>query len=92
MPKLVIEFLLSSFVVRVILVVHFPSTYPDVLPELTLSYDDPNMDEDDGDNLIAELLKVVSILLPLEGAIRSPLVGNRKPRDGDDLHPSGTFT
>src|SRR5258708_34860070 len=84
--------LIGSFVVKMVLVVHFPSAYPDELPELTLTYDDPNMDQDDEENLIAELLKVVSVLLPLEGAIRSPLVANRKPSDGDDFYPSGTFT
>jgi len=75
-----------------VLGVHFPSAYPDELPKLTLTYDDPNMDQDDEEDLIAELLKVVSILLSLEGAIRSPLVGNRKPRDGDDFYSGGTFT
>ena len=47
--------------VKVILVIHYPPAYPDELPELTLSYDDPNMNEDDVENLTADLLKVVSV-------------------------------
>ena len=75
------------------LVVHYPPAYPEELPELKLSHDDPNMDVGDGEKLISELLKVVSILLPsVRGVIRNIPVGNGKPGDGDDFYSSDTFT
>jgi hypothetical protein len=77
----------------VTLAVHYPPAYPDELPELTLSHDDPNMNEDDDNKLIAELLKVVSILrIELEALYETLLVGNRKSGDGDDFYSGGTFT
>lgn len=86
--------LIRLFLVKMILVIHYPPAYPDELPELTLSYDDPNMNEDDVEKLTADLSKVVGVfwLFMLEVQDETLLVGNRKPWDGHDLYPGDTLT
>ncbi|KAH9484314.1 RWD domain-containing protein 1 [Psilocybe cubensis] len=44
--------------VQVTLCVHYTDTYPDELPELSLKHEDPKIDDNDVDKLLADLKKV----------------------------------
>ncbi|KAF8959064.1 RWD domain-containing protein [Flammula alnicola] len=44
--------------VQVTLCVHYTDTYPDVLPDLSLKHEDPNIDESDAENLLTDLRRV----------------------------------
>lgn len=71
------------------LCVHYPSAYPDELPELSLKHDDPNIEEDDEKVLLEDLLKAVcpkAPLCPQKQPNDFYPIGRGERRNGYDIH------
>lgn len=75
------------FPVTPTLCVHYPDSYPDVLPELSFKIDDEDFTDEDSEKLLTELRTVV-ILVSLNYDTDSPTMrsGRRKSRNGHDFH------
>lgn len=73
------------------LCVHYPESYPDILPELSFKNDDEGFTDEDSEKLLTELRTVV-ILVSLNYGKHSLTMcsGRRKPGDGHDFYTGVT--
>ena len=75
--------------VKVTLCVHYNEAYPDELPDLTLKHEDPQITEQDVEDLLTDLRRVVSDCPPPPPWMLDSLAcfpGRRKYWDGNDIH------